>query len=174
MAAYFPRSQIEAGLAERWTEVGESARALLEVSEPPKEANRPNDVHSIHCAARKPGGLDCDCHTRIPSRTAEEFLETFVADGALRKHGYTIPMREALRLYREERVSCAAELSRVQRYAREAADQNKRTLEAMGAKNDRLEERIERAIARAESIGTEAPASTLAQAIVGLLRGEDK
>jgi len=105
----------------------DAARALLEVSEPPKV----EDSGPVFAPT-------------APS--VEDAISAIGSWRSLRVAEIDSAIVNALRLYREEHVSRVAELSRVRRFAREAAEQDKRTLEAMGAKNDRLEERIEKAI----------------------------
>jgi len=117
-----------------------AARALLEVSEPPKEYDegelmKTRDPELLLSAALR----DLDPLPQVGR--AEMFISM------------------ALRIYREEQ------------------DTHKRTLEAMGAKNDRLEERIERAIKTLHVVHNPdhpmSPTCNICEAR-RILRGEDK
>jgi len=126
-----------------------AARALLEVSEPPKGRIVSGSIDGPSCTVRG------EASAPAPGRSVEQILELMCGyELKADRVSYADQARTALRLYREQQNT------------------HKRTLEAMGAKNDRLEERIGKAYN--ESLDGHSMYS-YAGAIRGILgAGEDK
>ena len=127
----------------------DAARALLEVSEPPKGRIVSGSIDGPSCTVRG------EASAPAPGRSVEQILELMCGyELKADRVSYADQARTALRLYREQQNT------------------HKRTLEAMGAKNDRLEERIGKAYN--ESLDGHSMYS-YAGAIRGILgAGEDK